>query len=190
MKKIFFLSLIGASLLLSSCKKDDDIIDDTTFTLTSEAVENGELLDAFKCETKVNDIEASIPLAWSGVPESANSLAIMMYHFPNPADSINVNHYLLLWDIDPSVTAIPHGGADDGPWFMGSNKDGTAISYTSPCSQSAGTHTYTISLYALSETPASLPTQSDLSVDYATLKTAIESVTVVGQADLTFDDVN
>ena len=50
------------------------------------------------------------------------------------------------------------GTADDGLWYIGSNKDGTAISYTSPCSPDAATHEYTITIYALSATPASLPT--------------------------------
>lgn len=151
---------------------------------------NGELLDAFKCESKTNDIESSIPLAWENVPEGTVSLAVMMYHFPNANDQTQANSYILLWDIDPSVTSIPYGTADDGAWYMGSNKDGTAISYTSPCSPSAGNHEYTITVYALSETPASLPSQSTIDVDYDTLKAAIESVTLVGSASLTFNDVN
>ncbi|XCN72299.1 MAG: YbhB/YbcL family Raf kinase inhibitor-like protein [Candidatus Electrothrix aestuarii] len=160
------------------------------FTLTSSAVADGELLEAYKCEEKVDDVENSIPLAWSNVPDSAGSLAVIMHHYPNPDDTSQANSYLLLWDIDPSITEIPYGEADDGSWYMGSNKDGTAISYTSPCSPSVGTHEYTITLYALSETPPSLPTESTLEVDYDVLKAAIETVTVVDTATLTFNDVN
>lgn len=163
------------------------------FALTSEAIVNNELLDEYKCEMKTNDIENSIPLSWSNVPDGTGSLAITMHHYPNPDDANDPdkdpNQYLLLWGIDPSVTEITYGAADDEAWYMGSNKDGTAISYTSPCSPSAATHEYTITIYALSDTPASLPTVSSLSVDYGTLFDAIATVTTLGIAELTFDSV-
>lgn len=185
MKQLILLMLLGTLLIFSSCKKDDS----TDFAITSTAIENGVLLDAYKCEDKVNDIENSIPLAWANVPDGTKSLAIMMYHFPNANDLTNANSYLLLWGIDPSVTEIAYGAADDGAWYMGGNKDGTAISYTSPCSPSAGTHDYTITIYALAETPSSLPTSSSLSVNYTTLKNAINSVTIIGEASLDFQDI-
>ncbi len=179
--------------LLISCNKDDETTtpDTSEFTLTSIAIEDGELLDAYKCETQTTGgVQNSIPLSWSNVPTNANSLAIIMKHYPNPSDLTSVSSYLLLWDIDPSVTEIPYGTADDGPWYMGSNKDSTAISYTSPCSPSAGSHEYTITIYALSATPPSLPTSSSLSVDYDVLINAISTVTIVDEASLTFNDVN
>jgi phosphatidylethanolamine-binding protein (PEBP) family uncharacterized protein len=163
------------------------------FALSSPAIENGVLLDEFKCEKKSSeDIEDSIPLSWSNVPSATKSLAIIMHHFPNPNDTdpSKANYYLLLWGIDTSVTEIAHGAADDGDWYMGSDKDGKAISYTSPCSQSAGTHEYTITIYALSETPATLPRASSLDVTYSVLLSALETVTVLGQTTLTFNDVN
>lgn len=195
--------LMAFAISAASCKQEatcDDPNSDNygevgdcqyTFTLTSEAIdENGELKDEFKCETKTNGIENSIPLAWKNVPEGTGSLAIIMQHFPNPNDTLQANSYLLLWDIDPSVTSIPYGTADDGPWFMGSDKDGNYISYTSPCSPSVGTHTYEIILYALSETPSSLPSQSSLTVTWSVLRAAIATVTTIGTAKLEFDDVN
>ena len=112
-----------------------------------------------------------------------------MYHYPNPNDSTSVNSYLLLWGIDPSVTEIAYGEADDGTWYMGANKDGNVVSYTSPCSPSPGTHEYIIKIYALSETHSSLPTVSTIDVDYSVLKAAIESVTTIDTAELIFDDV-
>ncbi len=163
---------------------------ETDFALTSSAVVDGELLDDYKCEEKVGGLEASIPLSWSNVPDSAGSLAVIMHHYPDPDDTSHVNSYLLLWAIDPSITEIAHGEADNGSWFMGANKDGNAVSYTSPCSPSAGSHEYTITLYALSQTPASLPTESTIAVDYDVLKNAIETVTVIDTATLTFNDVN
>lgn len=185
-----------------SCEYETEIQTDTTttsttststsdFYLNSDAIDsNGELLAAYKCETKVNGIEESIPLNWGNVPEGTGSIAIMMQHFPNSADTENANCYLLLWDIDPSITSIAHGAADDGAWFMGSDKDGTYVSYTSPCSQDVGTHAYEIIIYALDQTPSSLPQQSSLSVDRTTFLNAISTVTIVDQATLEFNDVN
>lgn len=187
-----FFSLLT---LFSNCSKDDDSTPSpgntsTEFTLTSIAVENGELLDAYKCETQsVHGHQNSIPLAWSNVPDNTGSLAVIMKHYPFESDSSIINSYLLLWDIDPSVSEIPYGTADDGPWYMGTNKDSTAISYTSPCSPSPGAHQYIITLYALSETPSSLPDSSSLGVDYDVLINAISTVTVVDEAELIFDDV-
>jgi hypothetical protein len=162
---------------------------DTTsqsFTLTSSAVVEGKLLNEYQCEPKMNGVEASIPLAWSNVPAGTGSLAMTMHHYPNPNDTSHLNSYLLLWNIDPSVTEISYGAADDGPWYMGANKDGAVVSYTSPCSPVAGTHEYTVTLYALSETPSSLPKQSSVAVTYEVLTQAISTVKVLGKATLSF----
>jgi phosphatidylethanolamine-binding protein (PEBP) family uncharacterized protein len=156
------------------------------FTLSSPAVADGKLLSQYKCERKVNGVEESIPLSWANVPTAAKSLAVIMYHYPDRNDHTKVSSYLLLWGIDPTVTGIPYGAADDGPWYMGSNKDGTAVSYTSPCSKGHGTHEYTITVYALSEAPPSLPKESTLAVTYDVLNKAIGTVTVIATASLTF----
>jgi phosphatidylethanolamine-binding protein (PEBP) family uncharacterized protein len=186
MRKFFFLLI--TLLFLNSCSEEPSPSTDE-FTLTSIAVSNEELLDKYKCEQKVNNKENSIPLAWSNVPEGTKSLAVIMHHYPNPLDQTKVNSYLLLWGIDPSITEIPYGMADDGSWYMGSNKDGNAISYTSPCSPSTGTHEYTITIYALSETPAGLPKYSTLDVTYSALKSALGTVSIIDQATLTFNNV-
>lgn len=189
MKKLLYLPLF---ILLFACGEDgeESPTTSTDFTITSAAIVNGELLDDYKCEAKTDNVENSIPIAWENVPEGTGSLAVIMYHFPNPTDLTQANSYLHLWNIDPSVTAIPYGTADDGPWYMGSNKDGNAISYTSPCSPSAGSHEYSIKIFALSETPTGFPTESSLSVDYAAFLAAIQTVTTIGTATLTFNDVN
>jgi len=168
----------------------DDSDDDSAFSISSIAVEDDELLENYQCEEKVNDSEASIPLAWENVPTAAESLAIVMIHYPNSEDLDNPNCYLVLWGIDPDdVSSIAHGEADDGDFYMGSDKDGVAISYTSPCSPSSGSHEYTLMIYALSETPSSLPTASSLDVTYDVLMDAIDTVTIVATASITFDSV-
>ena len=180
------------SLLALSCKKDETAAPPTAspaFTLSSAAVVNGLLLDAYKCELKVNGIEKSLPLAWTNAPAAANAFAITMVHYPDPANLANYNSYLELWGIDKTVTGIAYGKAGDGPWFMGPNKDLKSISYSSPCSAGSGTHQYTVTIYALSATPSSLPTQSSLSVTYPVLTNALSTVTVLGKATMVFNSV-
>ena len=162
----------------------------SNFKLTSIAIENGVLLDAYKCEEKVNDVENSIPLSWKNVPEGSNSLAVVMYHYPKKDNKTEINSYLLLWDIDPKTTGIPYKMASKGNWFMGANKDGTAISYTSPCSRGKGKHEYTIVLYALSEAPSSLPKKHSLNVDYNVFMNAMATVKIIDRTTLTFIDSN
>lgn len=160
------------------------------FILESPAVDKGRLLDKYKCENKVEDIEKSIPLSWKNIPEGTESLAIVMYHYPNPEDRSHVSSYLLLWGIDPSIEGISHGAADDGNWYMGANKDGNAVSYTSPCSPSPGSHEYTIAAYALDAYPAGLPEESTIEVNFSTFMEAIEAGRILGKAELTFEAVN
>ncbi|MEP2279953.1 YbhB/YbcL family Raf kinase inhibitor-like protein [Maribacter sp.] len=181
---------------LFSCKNtnttevnhDDFIRIHSDFKLFSKAVENGVLLDAFKCENKIDGVENSIPLSWENVPEGTNSLAIVMYHYPKTNNIKEINSYLLLWDIDPSVTEIPYKMAAKGDWFMGANKDGNAISYTSPCSHGKGKHEYTIALYALAETPPNLPKKNSLSVDYNQFMNAMATIKIIDRTTLTFLD--
>jgi phosphatidylethanolamine-binding protein (PEBP) family uncharacterized protein len=188
MKNLLTVLIITLFFSISCGEDTEDQAQTAAFTLTSTAIADGKLLSTYKCEQKVNDKESSIPLAWLNVPAGTGSLAVVMYHYPNQQDG-NPNTYLFLWNIDPSVTAITHGAADAGAWYMGPNKDKTAISYTSPCSHSTGTHTYTIKLFALSKTPTSLPTASTLDMDYQTFIDAMATVTVLGTAELSFFDV-
>jgi phosphatidylethanolamine-binding protein (PEBP) family uncharacterized protein len=198
LNKVPFVGLFCSSLIclfLFSCKKDTS--NSTTplppvtsaFTLTSAAVSNGFLLDAYKCEAKVGGIEKNLPLVWTNAPSSANAFIINMIHYPNANDSSIISSYLELWGIDKTVTEIPYGKANAGTWFIGPNKDLNVISYTSPCSAGAGTHTYIITIYAVSATPASLPKANSLTVTYPVLKAALATVTIVGKAVLTFKSV-
>ena len=187
----YWFALLGL-LFMAACKKSETAtptVTSTAFSLTSTAVVNDLLLDAYKCEPKVNGIEKSLPLAWDNVPAGTNAFAMTMVHYPDPTNLTNYNSYLELWGIDKSVTGIAYGKAGDGPWFMGPNKDLRSISYSSPCSAGPGTHQYTITLYALSATPASLPTQSSMNVTYPVLTSAIATVTVVGKATLVFNSI-
>jgi phosphatidylethanolamine-binding protein (PEBP) family uncharacterized protein len=185
---------IISSILIVSCKKSTNTPTPvppvtSTFTLTSATVSNGFLLDAYKCEAKVGGIEKNLPLTWTNPPASANAFIINMIHYPNANDSSIISSYLELWGIDKTVTEIPYGKANAGPWFIGPNKDLNVISYTSPCSASSGIHTYIITIYAVSSTPASLPKANSLTVTYPVLKAALATVNIVGKAVLTFKSI-
>jgi len=185
---------IISSILIVSCKKSSNTPTPvppvtSAFTLTSAAVSNGFLLDAYKCEAKVGGIEKNLPLTWTNPPASANAFIINMIHYPNANDSSIISSYLELWGIDKTVTEIPYGKANAGPWFIGPNKDLNVISYTSPCSAGSGTHTYIITIYAVSATPASLPKSNSLTVTYPVLKAALSTVTIIGKAVLTFKSI-
>lgn len=161
--------------------------DNSTFTISSSAINtDGELLDEFKCEQKINGIENSIPIAWSNVPEGTGSIAISIHGFPNQNET---NSYLTLWNIDPSVTEIAYGEANDGIWYMGPNKDGASISYSSPCNPSGGITTYYLTIYALSETPSSLPASDSLTINYSALLESFSEVTIIDQVVLEYVSV-
>lgn len=183
-----FISCKNHTATTTEVNHDDFKTVHSDFTLTSSAIEDGVLLDAYKCEEKVNDVENSIPLSWKNVPEGTKSLAIVMYHYPKKDDKTEINSYLLLWDINPNITEIPYKMAPNGDWYMGANKDGTAISYTSPCSHGKGKHEYTIALYALAETPTTLPKMNTLDVDYNVFMNAMASVKIIDRTTLTFLD--
>jgi phosphatidylethanolamine-binding protein (PEBP) family uncharacterized protein len=142
-------------------------------------------LSDYQCEEKVNGVEKSIPISWANVPEGTGALAISIHAFTNTA-VVETNSYLTLWNIDPSITEIAYGQANNGKWYMGPNKDGVGISYSSPCNPSGNSSTYYMTLYALSETPSSLPTENSLTVDYTVLKEAIESVTLIDSIEMEY----
>ena len=187
-KKEYSETPITQSSLCNSSKGYTVLSTSSNFSFSSIAIDaNGEILAGYQCEQKENGVEKSIPLAWNNVPEGTGALAISIHGFPNPNET---NSYLTLWGIAPSVTSISHGGADDGDWYIGPNKDGAALSYTSPCNPNGGTTDYYITLYALNQTPASLPTESSLEIDYDKLVEAIATVTVIDSIQIAYKSVS
>jgi phosphatidylethanolamine-binding protein (PEBP) family uncharacterized protein len=178
--------------LLNSCSDDEVIIDEeetiSEFVLTSAAIVDGYLIDDYKCESETqNDLQNSIPLTWSNVPEGTGSFIVIMYGYATTAPDFDPtadpDAQLLIWRIESDITEIPWGEAGNTIGVVGANRDGH-LGYKSPCSPSSGEHEYTLAIYALSETPSSLPTINSTDVDYASLIEAIESVTVLGIAEL------
>ena len=109
--------------------------------VTSTAfVANGAIPREFSCD----GTGTAPPLAWSGVPSEAKSVAIVV---EDPDTGHGTFTHWLITGIKPSVTALT---ADDGPpdgAISASNDDGSA-GYTGPCPFS-GRHHYIFRVFAL-----------------------------------------
>jgi len=115
-------------------------------TLSSTAFsEGGTIPDehTYKLGSQCNGQNISPPLAWTGVPATAQSLAILMVD----PDARNWVHWVQ-FNIPPATTELPAtpGGPQIG--LKGKN-DFQQLGYGGPCPPS-GTHRYIFTLYALS----------------------------------------
>lgn len=94
----------------------------------------------------------SPPLAWSGVPAGAQSLALIVDDpdAPDPARPMRVWVHWVLYNIPVHVVALPEGGARS-PVPSGAREglhDGGEPGYDGPCPP-IGQHRYFHTLYAL-----------------------------------------
>lgn len=177
--KISLSKFIGVALVGFACA--GPVTAQDTLTLTSPAFATGGAFpDDLKCQRDNGD-GMSPPLAWTGVPTGAQSLALIMYHYPKgTAEGVNPpSQYWLLWNIPSKMVSLPRGNPDS-IGDEGSDKDARATGYTPPCSPkpwfsfaSGPQHQYFIELFALN-TPLPLPAHDDLSVDWGTLTAAMK----------------
>ena len=156
-------------------------------TLSSPLFADGDALPAgARCE-RDGGTGQSPPLAWEGAPSGTESFAVIMHHFPKSTDPATdvPSHYWLLWNLPADTTSLPQGNpAHLGT--QGSDKDGHSTGYTPPCSPGgAGTHRYTVTVYALSKAPEALGTTDAVGVDWSQVITAIDG-TVLDVASLDF----
>lgn len=138
--------------------------------LSSPAISNGDLLPAdLKCRPDGGD-GLTPHLQWTGLPSGTQSLAIIMDNYPRgTTQGIDApSQYWLLWNIPADILALDRGNpqsiGDDG-----SDKDGKNVGYTPPCSPPGPKHEYTITLFALSDAPGTLPHSDDMNVDWTQL---------------------
>lgn len=133
------------------------------FRLKSPVIRNngGNLPLEFTCDGEA----ASLPFTWSDPPEGTKSLAITMHHIPPDDEEKHV--YIVLYNIPPTVRAIPKNSKDIGIW--GQNSMRRTTGYTPPCSRGGGIKIYTATLYALSvdsfdfkDTPKGMVTMDQL----------------------------
>jgi hypothetical protein len=123
--------------------------DDMTMTLTSTAfADHGEIPRLYTCQGK----DVSPPLAWSGVPAGARSLALIVDDpdAPDPAAPKMTWVHWVLYNIPPQDAGLPEGAtAKSLPsgTLEGSN-DWQRTGYGGPCPP-IGRHRYFHKLYAL-----------------------------------------
>lgn len=137
--------LVGALLMLVQPHAEAEM----ALTLTSSAFSNGgEIPTTYTCEGG----DVSPPLVWTGVPDGTRSLALIVDDpdAPDPkAPKMTWVHWVL-YNIPPSITAIPEGASakDLAPEVQSGLNDWKRTGYGGPCPP-VGRHRYFHKLYAL-----------------------------------------
>jgi Raf kinase inhibitor-like YbhB/YbcL family protein len=123
------------------------------FVLTSEAfIDGGEIPERFTCD----GAGVSPPLAWSGTPLDAATLALVV----RDLNAGGFVHWVVM-GIDPFVQGVGEGGLPENAVEL-HNGAGT-VGWTGPCPPpGSGTHTYEVALLALTdlvELPLDVPAE-------------------------------
>jgi Raf kinase inhibitor-like YbhB/YbcL family protein len=116
------------------------------FALTSPAIPPG---GAIPTEYTCDGTDISPPLLWSGVPQGAQSLVIVIADPDAPRGTF---HHWAVYDIPPGATGLAAGfGRDPSPGVRQARNDFGTVGYRGPCPpHGGGLHHYRIDLYALS----------------------------------------
>ncbi len=158
----------GALLLLalSGCadSRPGPREDSMALTLTSAAFQpGGSIPPRHTCEGK----DVSPPLAWSGVPDGARSLALIVDDpdAPDPRNPRTTWVHWVLYDLPVTATSLPEGAGGGAlpPGTRQGLNDWQRASYGGPCPP-VGRHRYFHKLYALDTVLPSLesPTKAEL----------------------------
>ena len=113
--------------------------------VTSPAFENGGMIPRkYTCDGP----DVSPPIAWSGVPEEAKSLALIC---DDPDAPVGTWAHWVIYDLPADLTGIP-GAVPPDRTVLGGAKQGLndfrKIGYGGPCPP-GGTHRYFFKVYAL-----------------------------------------
>lgn len=125
-----------------------------TLELRSPAFEQGEMIPPrYTCDGE----DVSPPLSWSGVPNGARSLALIL----EDVDSVKgVWSHWVVYNMSPSArtleAGISPGETPPGGGIEGVNDFGD-IGYGGPCPSDGSTHRYVVHLYALDRAAALTP---------------------------------
>ena len=130
--------------------------------LNSTAFAQGaEMPQQYTCEGD----DLAPPLGWSGVPERALSLALIVDDpdAPDPAAPKTTWVHWVLFDIPPSASALPEGGRPLPDGTREGSNDWRRTGYGGPCPP-VGRHRYFFKLYALDTLLPDLhePTKAEL----------------------------
>ena len=125
-----------------------------SITISSPAFTEGSEIDAkYTCD----GADVNPPLAISGVPGEARSLALVMYDPDAPRGWFT---HWILYDAPPSLSQVPEGvpraGVVEGLGLQGVNDFG-GLGYGGPCPPPGETHRYVILVIALDVEKLGLP---------------------------------
>jgi len=147
-------------------------------TLSSSAFSaNGAIPGKYSCEGQ----NLSPPLAWSGVPAAAKSLALIVQDpdAPDPAAPTKVVSHWVVYDLPPGTTAIAEGGSDlPSSAHQAKNEKGD-MAYMGPCPPK-GNHRYFFKLYALDTTLPTLDGPKEKDIEQAMQGHVIGSGELIG----------
>lgn len=163
-KDLLLIVFFGLSLAVAACgssSSDDGDGDGGDFTLTSSADDDGfdpgeTIPDRYSCEELGG--ENRIPkITWSGVPEAAESLALVV--IDTTADADETVHALLI-NLDPATTSLTNSSVVSA--------DQAVVQYLGPCPVGhTETHTYEATIHALNvaEVAVDDPDDTDAVID-------------------------
>jgi Raf kinase inhibitor-like YbhB/YbcL family protein len=118
--------------------------DRMSIEVTSKAFpRNGSMPGKYSCDGE----NVSPPLTFSGIPEQAQSLALIM---EDPDAPGGVFTHWVLWNLPPDIGGLPEDYQASGAVQSGSNSFGKT-GYGGPCPPD-GTHRYFFKVYALDTT--------------------------------------
>ncbi|HAL46210.1 MAG: YbhB/YbcL family Raf kinase inhibitor-like protein [SAR202 cluster bacterium] len=138
-----------AVVSLAACSKDDA---DATpvvpaaaaaIVLTSTAFEHG---SAIPRRHTCDDADLSPPLAWTGVPDTARSLALIV---DDPDAPRGTWVHWVLYGMAADTNELSEGASADELAAIDGKNDFGRVGYGGPCPPSGSAHRYFFNLYAL-----------------------------------------
>jgi len=147
-------------------------------TLTSADFQpNSEIPTQYTCEGQ----DLAPALTWSGVPQGAKSLALIVDDpdAPDPKAPRMTWVHWVLYNLPPNSKGIPRGGKDLPPGTREANNDWKRTGYGGPCPP-IGRHRYFFKLYALDITLPDLGTPTKPDVEKAMQGHVIEKAELIG----------
>ena len=151
-----------------------------TLKITSSVFQHGGSIPAkYTCEGQ----DISPPLAWSDVPSSAKSIALIVDDpdAPDPAKPQRVYVHWVVYNIPTSATSSPENASKSGlpkGAVQGKNDWGKA-EYGGPCPP-IGRHRYFFKLYALDTSLAGLSSPSKADLEKAMTGHIVDSGELMG----------
>jgi Raf kinase inhibitor-like YbhB/YbcL family protein len=131
---------------------------------SSSFASGGEIPRRYTCEGQ----DLAPPLQWSGVPERAASLALIVDDpdAPDPAAPQRTWVHWVLYDIAPTASGLPEGGRPLPQGAREGLNDWNRRGYGGPCPP-IGRHRYFFKLYALDTALPALPRPTKAAVEQA-----------------------